>query len=161
MTTTPVTKVSVSCETSVHSYQTTRRPVPENTNLYSDSRGIGKPLRLFVSCLSFFYFLFSYFFLFFISYVFFLLIRILPCFLHCLFISFFPCILVSSLHVPLFSPRPLLFICLLRLLFTYTHVLSCVLISYKQLSANDRFCLCVSWHFVCPARHLCHCCCER
>ena len=141
MTTTPVIKVRVSCETSVHRYQTTRCHIPENTKLYSDSRGIGKPLRLFVSFPLFIFFFFPVFSCFY-SHVFFLLLRILPCFLYYLSISFFPCILVSSFYFPLFSPPPLLFICLLRLLFTYTHVLSCMLISYQQLPASDRCCLC-------------------
>jgi hypothetical protein len=77
-------------------------------------------------CLFLFPVFFSLFptFLYFISHVFSLLLRILLCFLYCLFISFFPCILVSSFHFPLFPP-PLLFIFLLRLLFTYTYFPVC------------------------------------
>ena len=48
-------------ETSVHIYQTTRRHIPENTNLYSDSRAIEKNLS---DCFFFppFIYFFSYFF---------------------------------------------------------------------------------------------------
>ena len=113
-------------ETSVHIYQTTRRHIPENTNLYSDSRAIEKkPLRLFLFP-PFYLFFFVFFFLLFISHVFFLLVRILPCLLYYLFISFFLCILVSSFHFSLFSPFHFcLHACYVCYLLTHTYCPLC------------------------------------
>jgi len=77
----------------------------------------------------------------------------------CLFPSSLVFLFRHSISVS-FAPSPL------RLLFTYTHVLSCMLISHKQLPANGTCCVCVCvwWHCfltVHTIRHLCHCCCER
>lgn len=144
---------------SVHIYQKTRHQIPENTTPHSDIRGSGKPLRPFLSFSPYFYFLFFYHFILFFCISCFLSTHMsLSVFLLFSIYFLFPLYSCFVIPFPLFPP-PLLFVCFLRVLFTYAYFSVCWFPISNCQQTIDAVCTCHD--IFCAVRHLCHCCCER